>query len=362
MFDFLVVGSGLAGMTVSRLLAEKGKKVLIIDKRNHIGGNTYDYYNEEGILIHKYGPHIFHTNNKKVFEFLSRFTEWREYQHKVLSYVNGMFVPMPINLDTINMLYNTNYDSLTIKDFFNSVRENLQVINNSKDVIVSRVGEELYKLFFEGYTKKQWDLYPYELGKEVTSRVPTRYNRDSRYFTDKYQGLPKHGYTKMAENIINHKNIKIMLNTTFEEIRSEVKYSKVIFTGCIDEFFKEKHGKLSYRSLKFMEETYDKEFYQSVGVVNYPNDYDYTRITEYKYLTGQNHEKTTIMKEISRAIGEPYYPIPKAENKYIYDLYKAEAENVKNVYFLGRLGTYSYMNMDTVVYQAMEFCEHKLSE
>lgn len=354
MFDYLIVGCGLSGMTASRVLAEKGHKVLIVDKRNHIGGNIYDYYNEEGILIHKYGPHIFHTNNKEVFEFLSRFTEWREYQHKVLSYVNGMLVPMPINLDTINMLYGTNYNSLTIKDFFNSVKENVDEINNSKDIIVSQVGEELYRLFFEGYTKKQWNLYPYELAKEVTSRVPTRSNRDSRYFTDKYQGMPKYGYTKMAENIINHENIKIMLNTTYKEIKEEINYSKIIFTGCIDEFFEEKYGKLPYRSLNFIEETYDKEFYQQVGVVNYPNDYDYTRITEYKYFTGQKHDKTTIMKEISSADGEPYYPIPKPENKALYNKYKKDADSNENVYFLGRLGTYSYMNMDSIVAQALD--------
>jgi len=357
MFDFLVVGCGLAGMTASRILAEKGHRVLIVDKRNHIGGNIYDYYNEEGILIHKYGPHIFHTNNEEAWKFLSRFTEWREYQHKVLSYANGMLVPMPINLDTINMLYSTNYDSITIKEFFNSVKVNIEEINNSKDVIVSQVGEELYKLFFEGYTKKQWNLYPYELGKEVASRVPTRHNRDPRYFTDRYQGMPKYGYTKMAESILEHENIKVMLNTTYEEIKEEINYSKVIFTGCIDEFFKEKYGELPYRSLNFIEETYDKEFYQQVGVINYPNDYDYTRITEYKHLTGQKHDKTTIMKEISSAIGEPYYPIPKPENKELYSKYKEEADISKNVYFLGRLGTYSYMNMDAVVYQALEFCK-----
>ncbi len=357
MFNYLIVGCGLAGMTAARILAEKGHKILIVDKRNNIGGNIYDYYNEEGILIHKYGPHIFHTNNKEVFEFLSRFTEWREYQHKVLSYVNGMLVPMPINLDTINLLYGTDYNSLTIKDFFNSVKENVDEINNSKDVIVSQVGEELYKLFFEGYTKKQWNLYPYELGKEVTSRVPTRSNRDPRYFTDKYQGMPKYGYTKMAENIIKHENIKVILNTSYEEIKGEIKYSKIIFTGCIDEFFKEKYGKLPYRSLNFIEETHDLEIYQEAGVINYPNDYDYTRITEYKYITGQKHNKTTIMKEISKAQGEPYYPIPKQENKELYARYKQESETKKEVYFLGRLGTYSYMNMDAVVSQSMELCK-----
>lgn len=355
MFDYLVVGCGLAGMTASRVLAEKGKKILIVDKRNHIGGNIYDYYNENEILIHKYGPHIFHTNNKEVYEFLSRFTEWREYQHRVLSFINGNLVPMPINLDTINMVYGTNYDSFTVKEFFENVKQSDIEIKNSKDVIVSQVGEELYKLFFEGYTKKQWDMYPYELGKEVTSRIPTRTNRDNRYFTDRYQGMPKYGYTKMAESMINHNNIKVMLNTSFEEIKDEIKYSKVIFTGCVDEYFDKKYGKLPYRSINFVEETYDKEQYQPVGVVNYPNDYDYTRITEYKYLTGQINSKTTIMKEFSCSDGEPYYPVPKACNKELYEKYRNEAEKLENVYFLGRLGTYNYMNMDKVVEQALNF-------
>jgi len=358
MFDYLVVGCGLAGMTAARLLAEKGKKICIVDKRNHIGGNIYDYYNEEGILIHKYGPHIFHTNNKEVYEFLSRFTEWREYQHRVLSLINGNLVPMPINLDTINMVYGTSYDSFTVKEFFNSVKQSDIIIENSKDVIVSQVGEELYKLFFEGYTKKQWDMYPYELGKEVTSRIPTRTNRDNRYFTDRYQGIPKHGYTKLAENMVKHKNIKVMLNTSFKEIKDEIVYSKIIFTGCVDEFFEEKYGRLPYRSINFVEETYDKEVYQPAGVVNYPNDYDYTRITEYKYLTGQMHPKTTIMKEFSCSEGEPYYPIPKEENKELYAKYENESKNMDNVIFLGRLGTYLYMNMDKVVEQAMKFVKN----
>lgn len=355
MFDYLIVGCGLAGMTSARILAEKGKKICIIDKKNHIGGNIYDYYNEDNILIHKYGPHIFHTNNKEVYEFLNRFTQWIEYQHKVLSYVLGNLVPMPINLDTINKVYGTNYDSFTIKEFFEKVKQGDISINNSKDVIVSQIGEDLYKLFFEGYTKKQWDMYPYELGKEVTSRIPIRTNREDRYFTDKYQGVPKCGYTNLSRNMIDHKNIKVMLNTSYEEIKDELSYTKIIFTGCIDEFYKEKYGNLPYRSINFVSETYDKEFYQPVGVVNYPNDYDYTRITEYKYLTGQKHLKTTIMKEFSCSNGDPYYPIPKKENKELYAKYKEENKKNSNVIFLGRLGTYSYMNMDKVIEQAMNF-------
>lgn len=357
MFDFLVVGCGIAGITTARLLAELDKKVLIIDKRNHVGGNIYDYYSEDGILIHKYGPHIFHTNYIEVWSFLSRFTKWREYQHRVKIYINGQLLPMPINLDTINLLYNTKYNSFELNKFFDSLAENME-INNSKDVVVSKIGEELYKLFFEEYTKKQWNLYPDELDKEVISRVPIRTNRDDRYFTDKYQGIPLYGYTSMVQNILNHKNIKLMLNTDFKEIKGELKYNKIVFTGCIDEYFDYKHGKLPYRSLEFIVETYDLEQYQPVAVVNYPNDYDYTRITEYKYLTGQILPKTTIMKEYSKSEGEPYYPIPQKSNKKLYLRYKNEADTMENIYFLGRLGTYNYMNMDKVILESIRFVDN----
>ncbi|MBE6068687.1 MAG: UDP-galactopyranose mutase [Clostridium lundense] len=355
MFDYLIVGCGLSGVSCSRLLAEQGKKVLIIDKRNHIGGNAYDYYNKDGILIHKYGPHIFHTNSKEVWEFLSSFTQWRDYKHKVLSYVSGKQVPMPINLDTINILYGTSYTVNNINEFYDKIKENNIEVKNAKDMVVSKVGEDLYELFFKGYTKKQWDLYPEELEKEVTARIPIRNNRDDRYFTDRYQGIPLYGYTKMVENMLNHPNIYIMLNTDYKDIKNEIKYSKLIYTGCTDEFFDYKLGKLPYRSIRFEEETLDIEFYQSVGTVNYPNDYDFTRITEYKHLTGQKSNKTTIMKEYSCSEGEPYYPIPQSKNIKLYNKYKEEIDKLFDTYFLGRLGTYKYLNMDAIVLQAMEF-------
>jgi UDP-galactopyranose mutase len=353
MFDYLIVGAGFAGCTCARLLAERGMKIIVTDKKNHIGGNCYDFYDEGGILIHKYGPHIFHTQNKEVWDFLSKFTDWYHYQHKVLAYVEGKKVPIPINLDTINELYATHYTVNTIKDFFNSVKDKELSINNSKDMIVSQVGEELYEKFFKNYTKKQWGMYPEELDKEVTSRIPIRDNRDDRYFTDRYQGIPKKGYTELFNQMLMHSNIKVMLNTSYNEIKKEINYHKLIYTGPIDEFFEYKYGKLPYRSLQFIQEHYNIAYYQEVGTVNYPNDYEYTRITEYKYLTGQKSDSTSITKEIPRAQGEPYYPIPKKENKELYNQYAKETLTLKDIYFIGRLANYKYANMDVVVADAM---------
>jgi UDP-galactopyranose mutase len=357
MFDYLIVGAGLSGGVCARLLAEKGEKVLVIDKRNHIGGNCYDYYDDYGVLVHKYGPHIFHTENKRVWDFLSRFTEWYKYQHRVLSFVDGRLVSMPINVDTINELYGTNYTSENISSFYDKIKINLETINNSKDSVISQVGEELYEKFFKNYTKKQWGIYPEELDKEVTSRIPIRFNRDGRYFTNKYQAMPLHGYTRLFEKMLDHKNIKIMLNTNFKEIKEEVSYKKLIYTAPIDEFFDNMYGKLQYRSLDFVMENYNKEFYQEVGTVNYPNDYDFTRITEFKHLTGQIASSTTIMKEYSKAEGEPYYPVPKKENKEIYSKYLNESKKLDNTYFIGRLANYKYSNMDVVVYEALNLID-----
>lgn len=355
MFDYLIVGAGFAGATCARLLAESGNRVLVVDKRRHIGGNCYDEYNEAGILIHRYGPHIFHTQHKEVWAYVSQFTKWHFYQHKVLAYVDGQTVPMPINLDTINTLYGTDYTSHTVHQFFNEVKEDKDVIANSKDMVVSKVGTELYEKFFKNYTKKQWDRYPEELDKEVTARIPIRYNRDDRYFSDTYQGMPKEGYTKLFTNVLDHPNIHLLLQCDFKAIKDEISYKKLIYTGPIDEFFDYKYGALPYRSLDFIYETFDKEWYQKVGTVNYPNDYDFTRITEFKHLTGQSvREKTTIMKEVSTATGEPYYPIPQKENSALYNKYALLAEALEGVYFTGRLGAYKYANMDKVIYEAME--------
>lgn len=353
MFDYLIVGAGYAGSVLAERLAAVNKKVLIIDKRNHIAGNAYDHYNEDGILVHKYGPHIFHTNSKDVFNYLSKFTEWHNYQHKVLASVDGQMVPMPINLNTINSLYGLNLSSADVEDFFASRAENVQQVLTSEDVVVSKVGRELYEKFFRGYTRKQWELDPSELDASVTARVPTRTNKDDRYFTDSYQAMPLHGYTRMFEKMLSHPNIKIMLNTSYQDIMDEISYKKLIFTGPVDEYFNFCYGKLPYRSIDFKFETLDKAPFQTTGTVNYPNDYAFTRITEFKHLTGQEHKKTSIVYEFPKADGDPYYPIPKAENGLLYKKYQALADQLSNTYFVGRLATYKYYNMDQVVAQAL---------
>lgn len=354
MFDYLIVGAGYAGSVLAERLARVGnKKVLIIDKRNHIGGNAYDHYNEDGILVHKYGPHIFHTNSKDVFDYLSRFTEWHNYQHKVLASVDGQLVPMPINLNTINSLYGLNLSSADVEDFFASRAEDVKKINTSEDVVVSKVGRELYEKFFRGYTRKMWELDPSELDASVTARVPTRTNKDDRYFTDTYQAMPLHGYTRMFETMLSHPNIKIMLNTNYQEIMDEISYKKLIFTGPVDEYFNYCYGKLPYRSIEFKFDTLNKENFQPTGTVNYPNDYAFTRITEFKHLTGQESTKTSIVYEFPKAEGDPYYPIPKPENGLLYKKYQALADQLSNTYFVGRLATYKYYNMDQVVAQAL---------
>jgi UDP-galactopyranose mutase len=354
MFDYLIVGAGFAGSVLAeRLASQAGKKVLILDKRDHIGGNAYDYYNEDGILIHKYGPHIFHTNSKDVFEYLSEFTPWRPYEHKVLASVDGQLVPIPINLNTINQLYGLSLNSSQVEEFFASKAEAVKQVRTSEDVVVSKVGRELYEKFFKGYTKKQWDLDPSELDASVTARVPTRTNRDDRYFTDTYQAMPLHGYTVMFQKMLSHPNIKVMLNTDYKEVIDMIPHKHLIYTGPIDSYFDYCYGKLPYRSLEFKFETINKEYFQPTGTVNYPNEQLYTRITDFKYLTGQNHPQTAIVYEYPRAEGDPYYPVPRPENAEIYKKYQQLASTMTNTYFVGRLATYKYYNMDQVVAQAL---------
>jgi UDP-galactopyranose mutase len=354
MFDYLVVGAGFAGATIAqRLAAHGGKKVVICDKRNHIGGNAYDHYDEAGILVHKYGPHIFHTNSREVFEYLSAFTEWRPYQHRVRACVDGQLLPIPINLDTVNTLYGTNFTSFALDDFFKSVSEPVAAVRTSEDVIVSRVGRELYDKFFRNYTRKQWGLDPSELDSTVTARVPVRTNRDDRYFTDVYQAMPLHGYTRMFERMLTHPNIKIMLNADYREIQDVIPHDAVIFTGPVDEYFDYCFGKLPYRSLRFEFETRNQPVAQPAPVINYPNENAYTRVTEFKYLTGQEHPKTSLVYEFAKAEGDPYYPIPRPENTALYRQYQQLADATPGVHFLGRLGTYKYYNMDQVVAQAL---------
>lgn len=354
MFDYLVVGAGFAGSVLAeRLASDMGKKVLIIDRRNHIGGNAYDHYNDHGVLIHKYGPHIFHTNSADVYEYLSRFTEWRTYQHRVLASVDGQLVPIPINLNTINELYGLSLTSMDLDRFFAERAEKVLHVRTSEDVIVSKVGRELYEKFFKNYTRKQWGLDPSELDAAVTARIPVRNNRDDRYFSDKYQVMPLRGYTRMFERMLAHGNIKILLNADLREVQRMIPYRKMIYTGPVDAFFDYRFGKLPYRSLEFKHETIDRPRFQDAPVVNYPNEYAFTRITEFKYLTGQEHAKTSIVYEFPCSEGDPYYPVPRPENGELYRKYEALAGATKNVRFVGRLATYRYYNMDQVVAQAL---------
>jgi len=354
MFDYLIVGAGFAGSVMAeRLAADAGKKVLVIDKRPHIGGNAYDHYDDAGILIHKYGPHIFHTNSKPVFEYLSKFTEWYPYQHRVQAWVDGQLVPIPINLETVNRLYGLKLTSFEVDKFFESLAEKRSQIKTSEDVIVSKVGRELYEKFFRNYTRKQWDLDPSELDAQVTARVPVRTNRDDRYFTDTYQAMPKHGLTRMFDKMLNHPNIKIMLNVDYREITKVIPHGEVIYTGPVDEYFDYRYGRLPYRSLEFKFETLNERQHQPVAVINYPNENLYTRVTEFKHLTGQEHPKTTLVYEYPKGSGDPYYPIPRAENNELYRKYQMLAASTRGVHFSGRLGTYKYYNMDQVVAQSL---------
>jgi len=354
MFDYVIIGAGFAGSVLAeRLATEMGARVLIVDRRNHIAGNAYDYYNEAGILVHKYGPHIFHTNSEKVFAYLSRFTTWRPYEHRVQASVDGQLLPMPINADTLNKMYGLNLNCLQVKEFLQSVAEPRENIQTSEDVVVSRVGRELYEKFFRNYTRKQWALDPSELDAAVTARVPVRTSRDDRYFTDRFQAMPAEGYTRMFEKMLDHPNIHIMLNTDYSDIKDEISFRELIFTGPVDEYFNFCHGKLPYRSLQFEHQTHDREQFQPAAVVNYPNEHAYTRVTEFKYLTGQEHKKTSIVYEYPCAEGDPYYPIPQPKNAELYTKYKAMAEALPDVHFAGRLATYKYYNMDQVVAQSL---------
>jgi UDP-galactopyranose mutase len=354
MYDWLIVGAGFAGSVLAeRLASERNERVLIIDRRPHVGGNAYDRYDESGLLIHQYGPHIFHTNSKQIFDHLSQFTEWRKYEHKVLAEVDGQQVPIPINLDTINKLYGLNLTSDELEGWFAERAEPVDEIRTSEDVVVSKVGRELYEKFFRGYTRKQWGLDPSELDKSVTARVPTRTNRDDRYFGDEFQFMPKHGYTRMFERMLSHPNINILLQTDYRDVKDLIPHRRVIYCGPIDEYFDFRFGKLPYRSLKFEHVTLDKPWHQSVAVVNYPQTQDYTRVTEYKHLTGQEHAKTALTYEYPSAEGDPYYPVPKPENQELFKKYERLALATPNVWFVGRLATYRYFNMDQIVGQAL---------
>lgn len=358
MFDYLIVGAGFSGAVLAeRIATQLNKSVLIVDRRNHIGGNAFDYYNEAGILIHKYGPHWFHTNNKGVFDYLSKFTEWRYHYHIVKTYVDGKLLPIPINMDTLNALYGLHLQGpQEVQAYFDQVKVPIPVPKNSEEVVISQVGIDLYNKFFKGYTLKQWEIHPKDLAASVTARIPTRTNRDERYFTDTYQCMPKNGYTALFQNMLNHPKISVMLNTDYKDVISFIPYQKMIYTGPIDSFFDYRFGKLPYRSLRFEHETINQSMYQPVQQVNYPNDYDFTRIVEWKHATGQQSAVTTITREYSllaNDTSEKYYPIPREENHQLYQQYKQEADKLDNVIFCGRLADYKYYNMDQVIARAL---------
>jgi UDP-galactopyranose mutase len=353
-YDYLIVGAGFAGSVLAERLARgSGKSVLLCDRRNHVGGNAYDHADAAGILVHRYGPHIFHTNSRDIFEYLSRFTTWRGYEHRVLASVEGKLLPIPINLDTINRLYGLKLGENEVEKFLATRAIKYESPRTSEEVVLSRVGADLYEKFFRNYTRKQWGVDPSQLDAQVTARIPVRANRDDRYFTDQFQFMPRWGFTRMFENMLDHEHIDLALATDFYELRKEVNFRQLIYSGPIDQFFDFRYGKLPYRSLHFEHRTLDREWFQPVAVVNYPNDFEYTRVTEFKHLTGQQHQRTSIVYEYPRSEGDPYYPVPQPMNASVYSQYRKLAESLPNVRFVGRLGTYRYYNMDQVVGQAL---------
>ncbi|MDZ7281312.1 UDP-galactopyranose mutase [Sphingomonas sanguinis] len=355
-YDVMVVGAGFAGAVMAeRLASDAGKRVLVVDRRPHIAGNAYDHHDAAGILVHRYGPHIFHTNSDDVFEYLSRFTDWRPYEHRVLADVDGTLVPMPINRTTLNALYGLDLSSdAEVEAFLASRAEPVDPIRTSADVVISKVGRELYETFFQGYTRKQWGMDPSELDKSVTARVPTRTCTDDRYFGDRHQAMPAQGFTRMFEAMLSHPNIDLLLGVDYADVRDAYPHDHLVFTGPIDEYFGYLYGRLPYRSLRFEHRTLNEERHQPVAVVNYPDEaVPHTRITEYKHLTGQIAPQTSVTYEYPSATGDPYYPIPRDENQALYKRYEALALAEPHVSFVGRLATYRYYNMDQVVGQAL---------
>ena len=358
--DILIIGAGISGAVLAERYAAIGKKVLILEKRDHIAGNCYDYIDENGILVSKYGAHLFHTKEEDVWKYVNRFSSWYKWEHKVIAKVDNQLVPIPVNITTVNKIFNLNIS--TEEEMRNWLEENrIEIENpkNGKEAVLDKVGPVLYEKMFRHYTKKQWDKFPEELDADVLNRIPVRTNFDERYFSDKYQALPENGYTKMFENILKHPNIRVELNTDYFDVKDEISgYSKLFYTGPIDRFFEFKYSledKLEYRSINFVSETVDKEYFQENSVVNYPGmEVDFTRIVEYKHFGNQKSEKTTIVKEFTVDTGEPYYPVPNKKNRTIYERYKKEAENLKDIYFVGRLANYKYFNMDQAFKNALD--------
>ena len=368
--DWLIVGSGYSACVLAERIAnELGQKVLLVEKRNHIGGNAYDHYNEHGILVHKYGPHIFHTKSKKVWDYLSQFTEWRPYYHHVLGVVEGKKVPIPFNLNSLYALFPPHYaeklEDLLLENFGFGVKVPILKLRESAVGELKFLANYIYDNVFYRYTVKQWNLKPEELDRAVTGRVPVYISRDNRYFQDPYQAMPKHGYTEMFNRMLDHPNIKILLNTDYREVINDIKFNRMVYTGPIDTFFDYSHGELPYRSLRFQFDTLDQEWYQEVGTVNYPNEYDITRITEQKHLSGQTLPKSTLVMEYPQAYvpgeNDPYYPIPREENRMKYDLYLKEVEKLNgSVIFAGRLAEYKYYDMDQATLRALSLFEKEV--
>ncbi len=375
MVDVLIIGAGFGGAVAGRILAEKGKKVEIIEKRDHIGGNCYDCFDDHGVLIHKYGPHIFHTKIKEVYDFLSRFTEWYPYKHEVLANVYGTYLPVPFNLNTLHKVFQEDADEieeLLVSTYGKESRVPILKLRESSNPKLQKVADYIYENVFLNYTMKQWGKKPEEIDPSVTGRVPVLVSYDNGYFQDDYQGMPKDGFTPLFEKMLKHENIKLTLSTDAKNVlklengkiyRDGKEFNGlVIFTGAVDEFFDCKYGRLPYRTLHFVSKYFKEDSYQPVAVVNYTVDQDYTRITEYKKLTGQKVKGTSIMEEYPASYTDPlketpYYSIANDENLALYEKYQKEASSYKNFYLLGRLAEYKYYNIDGITKKAMELAE-----
>lgn len=366
---YLIVGAGISGSVLANLIADRlNEEVLIIDRREHIAGNCFDYLaSDENITVHKYGPHIFHTNNKEVWDYLSNFTKWHYFYLKPNVMIEGNRVSLPFTLKTLRELFSQSMaeriENKLITKYGYGVKVPILDFQKSKDKDLNFIGKFVYENVFKNYTIKQWGLKPEEIDASVTARVPIYISNDARYFQDKYQAIPLKGYTKLIENILNHKNIKVELNTNYKDLhKNEIKEFKAVFyTGAIDEYFDYRHGELPYRSLKFDIRTIDKEYYQKSVVTNYPNDYDFTRITEHKYFLDEKSNNTIISVEYPQAFSlgknERYYPINNEKNDKLYNKYLRESKKLENVYFFGRLGDYKYYNMDLAVERVFELFE-----
>lgn len=363
MYDYLVVGAGLAGATSAERLARLlDAEVLVVDARPHLAGNAYDPLDAAGVRVHRYGPHIFHTSSARVIEYLSAFTRWRPYEHRVVAEVAGRRIPLPISARTIEALYGLRLSETETAAFFEARREPRALIANSEDAIVAKVGRELFETLFAGYTRKQWGVEARELDASVCGRIPIRTGRDDRYFSDRFQMMPADGFATMVERMLDHPRIDLALSTTYEQAADRFRFRHLVYTGPIDAYYEYRYGPLPYRSLRFEFETLDRERAQEVAVVNYPGPEPFTRVTEFKHLTGQEHPQTTIAREYPQPAGEPYYPIPRAENRDLYQKYAARAAREQHVSFIGRLAEYRYYNMDQVVASALAAVERIAAE